>query len=81
MGNTCAGWYDEQMKINLEVEQEVDGRWIAEFPELPGMMVYGQTRTEAVAKAEVLALRVIAKKMEHGEVLPATLHLHVPEAA
>jgi predicted RNase H-like HicB family nuclease len=54
----------------LEVEQEEDGRWIAEVPELPGVLVYGQTREEAVRKAQALSLRVLAERLEHGESLP-----------
>ncbi|MBN1592399.1 MAG: type II toxin-antitoxin system HicB family antitoxin [Candidatus Coatesbacteria bacterium] len=47
--------------MNVEVEREVDGRWIAEVPELPGVMQYGQTRDEAVAKTLALALRVLRR--------------------
>lgn len=55
------------MHLEVETEQESDGRWIAEIPELPGAMVYGATRAEAVAKVEALALRVLADRLEHGE--------------
>jgi predicted RNase H-like HicB family nuclease len=54
----------------IEVEQEVDGRWIAEVPELPGVMAYGATRDQAVRAAQVLSLRVLAERLEHGEPLP-----------
>lgn len=54
----------------IEIEQEDDGRWIAEVPELAGVMVYGATREEAVSKAEALALRVMADRLDNGEVLP-----------
>ena len=54
----------------IEVEQETDGRWIAEVRELPGVLVYGQTREEAVRKAQALSLRVLAERLEHGESLP-----------
>jgi len=47
-------------EMRIETEREQDGRWIAQVPELPGVMVYSATREEAIAKAEVLALRVIA---------------------
>jgi predicted RNase H-like HicB family nuclease len=50
------------MELSLVVEREVDGRWIAEVPELPGVMVYGASQAEAIAKAEVLALRVLADR-------------------
>ncbi len=56
-----------RMNITFEIEQEADGRWIAEVPELAGVMAYGATEREAVAKAEVLALRVLAERLEHNE--------------
>ena len=56
--------------MRVELEQEVDGRWIAEIPELPGVMAYGNERHEAIAKAQVLALRVLADRLEHGERIP-----------
>jgi predicted RNase H-like HicB family nuclease len=52
----------EESWMRLETELEDDGRWIAEVPDLPGVMVYGCTRQEAVAKVEALALRVIAEQ-------------------
>lgn len=52
--------------FHIDLEQEDDGRWIAEIPELSGVMVYGKTRREASAKAEALALRVLADRIEHG---------------
>ena len=56
--------------MNLEIERESDGRWIAEIPDLPGVMAYGDTRPDAVARVETLALRVIADRLEHGEGIP-----------
>lgn len=47
------------MRYTIETEQETDGRWIAEIPQIPGVMQYGKTRNEAIARAEALALRVI----------------------
>lgn len=55
------------MRFTVEIEQEADGRWIAEVPELPGAMVYGSSPDEATAKAKALALRVVADRLEHGE--------------
>jgi predicted RNase H-like HicB family nuclease len=52
------------MNFSIEFEQEVDGRWIAEIPQLPGVMVYGVTRDEARARVEALALRVLADQIE-----------------
>ncbi|MBI4665943.1 MAG: type II toxin-antitoxin system HicB family antitoxin [Nitrospinae bacterium] len=54
----------------IEIEQETDGRWIAEAPELPGVMAYGATRDEAVRNVETLALRAMADRLEHGEDIP-----------
>ncbi len=53
--------------MKIETEQEEDGRWIAEVPDLPGVMVYGKNREDAIQKVKVLALRVIADRIEHGE--------------
>ncbi len=53
--------------FTIEIERELDGRWIAEVQELRGVVTYGSTRQEAVAKAEALALRVVADRLEVGE--------------
>ncbi len=58
------------MKFSLECEREDDGRWLAEVSQLPGVLAYGVSANEAMAKAEVLALRVLAEQLEHGETLP-----------
>jgi predicted RNase H-like HicB family nuclease len=58
------------MKLRVEFERETDGRWIADVTELPGVMAYGKTREEALAAVEVLALRVIADRIENGELEP-----------
>lgn len=55
------------MHLVVEVEREVDGRWLADVPDLPGVMAYGATQDEAMAKAKALALRVLAERLEHGE--------------
>ena len=55
------------MSLGIEIEQETDGRWIADLPELPGNPVYGSTRQEAIEKAQVLTLRVLADRLEHGK--------------
>ncbi|EAW33570.1 type II toxin-antitoxin system HicB family antitoxin [Limnoraphis robusta Tam1] len=54
--------------FTIETEQELDGRWIAEILEIPGVLVYGSTQQEAIANVQALALRVIADKLEHGEI-------------
>ena len=56
--------------MQVEVEQEQDGRWIAEISSIPGAMAYGATKPEAVAKVEALVLRILADKVEHGEDAP-----------
>jgi predicted RNase H-like HicB family nuclease len=56
------------MKYKIELEQETDGRWIAEIESLSGAMVYGDTREQAIMNVEVLALRILADRLEHGEV-------------
>ena len=57
--------------LKIEIEREVDGRWIAEVPVIPGAMAYGDTREQAIAKVEILALRVLADRLEHGEEIPS----------
>lgn len=54
----------------MEIEREDGGRWIAEVNDLPGVLAYGKTRDEAIAKVEALALRVIADRLDHGESIP-----------
>ncbi|MBI3015785.1 MAG: type II toxin-antitoxin system HicB family antitoxin [Candidatus Tectomicrobia bacterium] len=56
--------------MKIEIEREDDGRWIAEVPDLSGVMAYGETREEAIAKVQSLALRVIADRLDHGEAIP-----------
>jgi predicted RNase H-like HicB family nuclease len=58
------------MTFTIDLDQEEDGRWIADVVQLPGVLVYGQTRQEAVQRAEALALRVIADRLDHGEDVP-----------
>lgn len=48
--------------MKIEIEREDDGRWIAEVPDLPGVMVYGKSREEAISKVKALALRVLADR-------------------
>jgi len=58
------------MRLEIEIEREDEGRWLADIPQLPGVMVYGATRAEAIDKVKVLALRVIADEIENGERSP-----------
>jgi predicted RNase H-like HicB family nuclease len=69
------------MQFTLEIEREEDGRWLAEVPQLPGVLAYGATSAEAMAKAEVLALRVLAERLEHGEAKPISISFVLPAAA
>jgi len=58
------------MTFTIEHEQEDDGRWLAEVLELPGVLAYGKTAQEAINKVQALALRVLAERIEHGEIAP-----------
>ena len=69
------------MNLTIEVEREEDGRWLAEVPELPGVLAYGSSASDAMGKAEVLALRVLAERIEHGEATPLSIHVVLPTAA
>ncbi len=63
--------------LRIELEQEEDGRWIAEIPDLAGVMAYGATPEEVRAKVEALALRTLADRLEHGETVPELGELFV----
>lgn len=69
------------MNFSIECEEEVDGRWIAEVPQLPGALCYGKTAEEAMAKAEVLALRAIAERLEQSKSRPVEINISLPLAA
>jgi predicted RNase H-like HicB family nuclease len=56
--------------MKIEIDREDDGRWMTEIPELPGVMAYGHSEEEALAKVKALALRVMADRLEHGETIP-----------
>jgi predicted RNase H-like HicB family nuclease len=58
------------MALTIELEQEEDGRWLAEVPELPGVLVYGETRQQAINQVQILSLRALADRIEHGEPVP-----------
>lgn len=70
---TLAGIFRRQPQarhFRIELEREDDERWIADIPELPGVTTYGRTKSEAICKAEALAFRVLADRLEHGEAEP-----------
>ena len=58
------------MHLTLEVDREADGRWIAEVPDLKGVLAYGSSREVALAYPQALALRVLADRLDHGEAGP-----------
>ena len=68
------------MNFTIEHEREEDGRWLAEVPAIPGALAYGATANEAMAKAEALALRVLAERLDHNESGPQPISIAVPAA-
>jgi predicted RNase H-like HicB family nuclease len=67
----CAGdWIGYTRRMTIELEQEDDGRWIAEAPQIPGALAYGGTQAEAISKVEALVLRILADRLDHGEIAP-----------
>jgi predicted RNase H-like HicB family nuclease len=68
---------DGSVKLDIECDREDDGRWLAEVPQLPGVLAYGASRDEAMARAQVLALRVLADRLEHGESAPQSISISV----
>jgi len=69
------------MTFTVETEQENDGRWIAEVPQIPGALAYGATRDEAIARVEALGLRVLAERIEQGETSPEIQQVFTVAAA
>lgn len=65
------------MHFTIEHEKEDDGRWLAEVPELPGVLAYGATAQEAMAKVQALALRVLAERLEHDESGPQPISIAI----
>lgn len=63
------------MNFTIESEQEEDGRWLAEVAGIPGALAYGATQSEAIVKAEALALRALAERLEHGESGPLAISI------
>jgi predicted RNase H-like HicB family nuclease len=61
--------------LSIEIERETDGRWLAEVPDLPGVLAYAPTREEALAHVQALALRVLAERLEHGETPPEAFNV------
>lgn len=67
------------MNLTIELDQEDDGRWIAEVRDLPGVLAYGSAADEAAAKVEILALRVLAERLEHGEARPIEINISLAD--
>ena len=61
------------MHLKVECEQEDDGRWLAQVPELPGVLAYGASADEAMTKAEALAFRILAERLEQNESRPLAI--------
>ena len=61
--------------FKVEMEQEEDGRWLAEVLERPGVLAYGKDQDAAVSKVQALALREVAEGLEHGEAGPQLLSI------
>lgn len=53
----------ESRTLTIEFDREEDGRWIAEIPDLPGVMVYGDSKEDALSKVQELAFRVLADEI------------------
>ena len=68
------------MNLSIECEREADGRWIAEIVQIPDAMAYGATREAAMARAEIVALRAIADRIEHGESKPLDISISLAAA-
>jgi predicted RNase H-like HicB family nuclease len=68
------------MHLKIELGREDNGRWIAEIPQLPGVMVYGATADEASARVQILALRVLAERLEQGEAKPVEISISLAAA-
>ena len=68
------------MNFTIESELENDGRWLAEVRELPGALAYGGSRDEAIVRAQVLALRVVAERLEHNEAKPQPISIDIAAA-
>jgi predicted RNase H-like HicB family nuclease len=63
------------VRFRVKIEREQDVRWLAEVPELPGVLAYGASESEAQAKVQALALRVVADRLEHGEAGPELIDI------
>lgn len=76
-------FWEISVKLTVECDREQDGRWLAEVRQLPGVSAYGESEIEAVANAQIIALRVLAADLETRRVAPAdiSLSIHRPFSA
>lgn len=79
MPDSTAGTPSSATVFNVEFDREDDGRWIAEVPELPGVLVYGKTKEDALLKVQALALRVLADRIEQERVTRNSVTFHSRE--
>lgn len=71
MRSRCYSIHMKALKhMKIETEREADGRWLAELPDLPGAMAYGDTRENAVANVQALAFRIAADRIEAHDRAP-----------
>jgi predicted RNase H-like HicB family nuclease len=73
--NYFLDYNSHMITLSVELEQEEDGRWIAEVTELPGVLAYSDSPGDARARAQALALRVFADRLDHGETGPELLSI------
>lgn len=79
-GNHALGWRTASINLTFECAQEDDGQWLADIPQLPGVTAHGATAVAAMARAQVLALRAIAERIESEQTPPVNIHMSVPPA-
>ena len=65
----------DPMQLRIDIEQEADGRWLAEIEAIPGVLAYGVSKTDAVAKVQALALHALAERLDNGEAVPEMLQV------
>ncbi|MGA2040878.1 MAG: type II toxin-antitoxin system HicB family antitoxin [Bryobacteraceae bacterium] len=61
------------MKLTIELDRELDGRWIAEVPEL-NVLLYGDSRQDAIERAQSAAQEIVLDRIAHGELPPDSAH-------
>lgn len=64
-----------RFSLTIDYHREDDGRWLADIPALPGVTAYGRTKRQSTVAAQVLALKLIADRLEHGEAAPGAMYV------